>query len=184
MSLIQIQEPQVKNNKGIIGIDLGTTYSLVAYVEDNIPQILADSNGSIKVPSIVEVYQSLDKEQRVGQDAVSASATSIKSVKRLIGHSYSDLINDKNLSVDIVATDKDMPLIKTPYGNVSPIEVSAHILSKLKSIVSIRSQVEISGAVITVPAHFDDAQRQATKDAAKIANIPLLRLLMNQLLLL
>ncbi|AWD32364.1 Chaperone protein HscA [Candidatus Kinetoplastibacterium sorsogonicusi] len=176
MSLIQISESDSKNNKRkTIGIDLGTTNSLVAYIKNGKPEILEISNGKYMMPSIVSFNSSGDMV--IGELALlnqyKDPLNTISSVKRLIGKDLSELNN-----YHCKLTNKNNLLeIHTDYGVFNPIQISSEILSTLKNIAKKTLGSNIFGAVITVPAYFDDSQRQATRDAANIAGINVLRLL-------
>ena len=180
MALLQISEPGKSGipheHRNAIGIDLGTTNSLVASVLSGTAIILKQENNDYLLPSVVN-YSS--KKTLVGIEAkklqISDPANTISSVKRLIGKNLSD-INPKNYSLDL--QDKEGVIsIKTNQGDKNPIQISADILKKLKITAEETLGNELYGAVITVPAYFDDAQRQATKDAAKLAGINVLRLI-------
>lgn len=180
MALLQITEPgEVSTRQKIaIGIDLGTTHSLVAVVQDGKPYVLCDEKEQPLLPSIVRY---LSNQIIIGQEAKLAAsidpANTIASVKRFMGRSQQDLTTYLNkLPYEFSPQPSGMLKIKTAQGEKSPVEISAEILKVLKDRAE--SQLgNIDGAVVTVPAYFDDAQRQATKDAAKLAGLPLLRLL-------
>ncbi len=183
MALLQIAEPgqtaAPHQHRLAVGIDLGTTNSLVATVRSGQAQILLDEKERALVPSVVH-YAAENKV--VGVEAFEQAAAdpqhTVISVKRLIGRSLADVEQRyPNLPYQFVATDNGLPLIQTPQGNKSPIEVSADILSHLNQFAEKRLAGELAGVVITVPAYFDDAQRQSTKDAARLAGLNVLRLL-------
>ena len=182
MALLQISEPGETSlphqRRLAIGIDLGTTNSLVAAVRSGAPEVLKDENNRLILPSVV-VYEA-DGAISVGDiDALSQSTRSIvSSVKRIMGRSLSD-VRAIRLPFELQADDesKGMPFIPTVQGLQSPVEVSAEILKVLRRTAEKALADEIVGAVITVPAYFDDAQRQATKDAARLAGIHVFRLL-------
>ncbi|MGY4675093.1 Fe-S protein assembly chaperone HscA [Ursidibacter arcticus] len=183
MALLQIAEPgqmaAPHQHKLAVGIDLGTTNSLVASVRSGQAQVLLDEKERALVPSVV-YYAPEDK--LVGVEAFEKAASepqnTIVSVKRLIGRSLADVEQRyHNLPYQFVASENGLPLIQTPQGNKSPVEVSADILSHLNQFAEQRLAGELSGVVITVPAYFDDAQRQSTKDAARLAGLNVLRLL-------
>ena len=162
-----------------VGIDLGTTNSLVASVRSGTATVLLDEKERALVPSVVH-YEA--ERKTVGVEAFAQASTdpqnTIISAKRLIGRSLSDVqTRYPELPYQFSATDNGLPLIQTKQGNKSPIEVSADILSHLNQFAEQRLGGELSGVVITVPAYFDDAQRQSTKDAAKLAGLNVLRLL-------
>ncbi|MWQ58773.1 Fe-S protein assembly chaperone HscA [Glaesserella parasuis] len=183
MSLLQIAEPgqtvAPHQHRLAVGIDLGTTNSLVATVRSGQAQVLLDEKERALVPSVVH-YAAENKV--VGVEAFEQAAAdpqhTVISVKRLIGRSLADVEQRyPHLPYQFVATDNGLPLIQTPQGNKSPIEVSADILSHLNQFAEKRLAGELAGVVITVPAYFDDAQRQSTKDAARLAGLNVLRLL-------
>ncbi|MDP0170258.1 Fe-S protein assembly chaperone HscA [Glaesserella parasuis] len=183
MSLLQIAEPgqtvAPHQHRLAVGIDLGTTNSLVATVRSGQAQVLLDEKERALVPSVVH-YAAENKV--VGVEAFEQAAAdpqhTVISVKRLIGRSLADVEQRyPNLPYQFVATDNGLPLIQTPQGNKSPIEVSADILNHLNQFAEKRLAGELAGVVITVPAYFDDAQRQSTKDAARLAGLNVLRLL-------
>ncbi len=182
MALLQISEPGETSlphqRRLAVGIDLGTTNSLVAAVRSGTPEVLKDENNRLILPSVV-VYEA-DGAISVGDiNALSQSTRSIvSSVKRIMGRSLSD-VRAIRLPFELQADDesKGMPFIPTVQGLQSPVEVSAEILKVLRRTAEKALADEIVGAVITVPAYFDDAQRQATKDAARLAGIHVFRLL-------
>ena len=185
MALLQIAEPGQSSNPHEhrigIGIDLGTTNSLVATVRSGVPKILQDQHDHTLLPSIVH-YGKDDNGQAqvtVGYDAKALIATdpanTIVSVKRFMGRSKADIRFQH--PYELVGSDQDMPTFVTAHGNQSPVEISAQILTALKNRADLHLEHEINGAVITVPAYFDEAQRQATRDAAKLAGLNVLRLL-------
>jgi len=184
VALLNISEPGQSKPKAhsvrkrALGIDLGTTNSLVAVASEGQAHTLCDHEGHCLVPSVV--HYGANGEVTVGDDAIAGgaedSANTISSVKRLMGRGVEDI--DYELPYQISAdADGGMPLIGTAAGDKSPVEVSAEILRVLAQRGQEELDSEIEGAVITVPAYFDEAQRQATKDAAKLAGIKVLRLL-------
>ncbi|UVW34711.1 Fe-S protein assembly chaperone HscA [SAR92 clade bacterium H455] len=184
MALLQISEPgqspQPHQRKHAVGIDLGTTNSLVAAVRSGSPETLADEQGRHLLPSVVHYYK--DGVSCIGYEAaehnVSDPLNTITSVKRLMGRGLDDVKTfGGQLPYEFAGDDGGMPRIVTAAGLVSPIQVSAEILRKLAGRAEIALGGSLDGAVITVPAYFDDAQRQATKDAATLAGIKVLRLL-------
>ncbi|MCW9057132.1 MAG: Fe-S protein assembly chaperone HscA [Gammaproteobacteria bacterium] len=184
MALLQIAEPGQSSvphqRRFAVGIDLGTTNSLVATVRSGVTETLADDDGNHLLPSVVR-YQP-DQTPVVGTLAKSHAVTdpfnTIVSVKRLMGRGVADLKSlGEQLPYKFADTDSTVPRITTAGGDVSAIEVSAEILKSLKDRSERTLGDELVGAVITVPAYFDDAQRQATKDAARLANLNVLRLL-------
>jgi molecular chaperone HscA len=183
MALLQISEPgqstEPHQHRLAVGIDLGTTNSLVATVRSGDVQTLPDEDGNHLLPSVVRY---VDNGVEVGaaalQHAVADSGNTIVSVKRFMGRGISDLrVLGSKLPYQFVDADKAVPKIHTVGGDVSATEVSAEILKALKSRAVETLGGELQGAVITVPAYFDDAQRQATKDAASLAGLNVLRLL-------
>lgn len=184
MALLSISEPGQSKPKAhavrkrAVGIDLGTTNSLVAIADEGQVHTLCDHEGHCLVPSVV--HYAADGKVTVGDAAVimgtSDSANTISSVKRLMGRGVEDI--DYELPFEIARdADGGMPVIKTAAGNKNPVEVSAEILKVLAARGEAELGGELNGAVITVPAYFDEAQRQATKDAARLAGIKVLRLL-------
>jgi len=183
MALIQIAEPgestTAHQHRLAVGIDLGTTNSLVATVRSGEVSTLADTQGSHLLPSVVHYAE---EGVQVGVQAQQCSVTdpfnTIVSVKRFMGRGLDDIsIEDAHYSYVFAETESAAPRIKTRAGDISAVEVSAEILKTLKQRAIDTLGDELNGAVITVPAYFDDAQRQATKDAAKLAGIKVLRLL-------
>jgi len=184
VALLQISEPgqspQPHQRKHAVGIDLGTTNSLVSVVRSGSPETLADEQGRHLLPSVVHYYK--DGVSCIGYEAaehnVSDPLNTLTSVKRLMGRGLEDVKTfGGQLPYEFAADDGGMPKIVTAGGLVSPIQVSAEILRKLAGRAEIALDGTLDGAVITVPAYFDDAQRQATKDAATLAGIKVLRLL-------
>jgi molecular chaperone HscA len=161
-----------------VGIDLGTTNSLVATVRNSIPEVLTDEHGRALLPSIVRYLP--NGHASIGYNAQAAQTTdpknTIVSVKRFMGRGLKDIAYVENLPYDFQDT-PGMVQLKTVAGVKSPVEVSAEILATLRQQAEDALGDELVGAVITVPAYFDDAQRQATKDAAKLAGLNVLRLL-------
>ena len=184
MSLLQIAEPgrstAPHQHKLAVGIDLGTTNSLVATVRNGQAEILTDEQQRPLVPSIVHFgsNQQITVGYEAGALASQDPKNTVISVKRLIGRSLADVkARYPDLPYEFAQTENGLPLLKTEQGEMSPIEVSAKILQKLTALSEQRLGGQLSGAVITVPAYFDDAQRQSTKDAAKLAGLNVLRLL-------
>jgi molecular chaperone HscA len=183
MALLQISEPGQSTaphqHRLAAGIDLGTTNSLVATVRSGIADTLPDTDGYHLLPSIV--HYTTD-ESVVGYAAQklanSDPLNTIASVKRLMGRGLEDIkTTGTRLPYDFVETDGAMPMINTAAGKLSPVQVSADILQTLKQRAEQSLGGDLTGVVITVPAYFDDAQRQATKDAATLAGLKVLRLL-------
>jgi molecular chaperone HscA len=163
-----------------VGIDLGTTNSLVATVRSGMAEVLADEQGRDLLPSVVHYV--VEGVSCVGYEAaehnVADPLNTLASLKRLMGRGLADIKTfGSQLPYEFADDDGGMPKIKTAGGLVSPIQVSAEILRKLAGRAEIAFDSELDGAVITVPAYFDEAQRQATKDAATLAGIKVLRLL-------
>ena len=182
MALFQIAEPGLSaaphEHRLAVGIDLGTTNSLVASVISGSTEVILDEGGAAILPSVV--HYAADGTVTVGavalRDASRDPKNTISSAKRLIGRTMKDLADVHNLPYDLV-DDPSMVRIATSAGVKSPVEVSAEILRSLAKRAEDRLGGDLTGAVITVPAYFDDAQRQATKDAARLANLTVLRLL-------
>ncbi|CAA0102178.1 Chaperone protein HscA [Halioglobus japonicus] len=184
MALLQIAEPgqsplphQVKR---AVGIDLGTTNSLVATMRGGRATVLPDENGEVMLPSVVN-YSS-DSEPLVGADAVAlgsqSPADTLMSIKRFMGRGSADAAQDAQRShYRLAEGDEGMVRFITSGGEVSPVEVSADILRVLGQRAVATLGGDIDGAVITVPAYFDEAQRQATKDAATLAGLRVMRLM-------
>lgn len=182
MALLQIAEPGMSaaphQHRLAVGIDLGTTHSLVATVRNSIPEVLNDEQGRSLLPSVVRYLP--DGHARIGYGAQAAQASdprnTIVSVKRFMGRGLKDIEHARTMPYSFVDA-PGMVQLKTVAGVKSPVEVSAEILASLRQRAEDALGGELVGAVITVPAYFDDAQRQATKDAAKLAGIEVLRLL-------
>jgi molecular chaperone HscA len=184
MALLQIAEPGCSTaphqHRLAVGIDLGTTNSLVATVRSGLSATLADASGEHLLPSVVRYLERGDKV--VGQAARQAAAqdplNTIVSVKRFMGRGISDIkmLGDK-LPYEFTAQGEGMPYFQTRAGAKSPVQVSADILAVLKQRAEAALGGDLVGSVITVPAYFDEAQRQATKDAAALAGLTVLRLL-------
>ena len=184
MALLQIAEPGQSaaphQQKLAVGIDLGTTNSLIATVRNGHSDILLDEQNRPLLPSVVHFGK--DENVIVGYEAAELATqdpqNTVISVKRLIGRSLADIQQRyPNLPYQFVASENGLPLLATHQGVRSPIEISAEILKKLTALGEQRLGGNLVGAVITVPAYFDDAQRQSTKDAAKLAGLNVLRLL-------
>ena len=183
MALLQISEPgqttAPHQHRLAVGIDLGTTNSLVATVRSSDAQTLPDENGQHILPSVVRyAEEAVEVGEAAIEHAVSDPSNTIVSVKRLMGRAASDLKSlGESSPYQFSSSESAVPKIKTRAGDVSAIEVSAEILKTLKNRAVSTLGDELVGAVITVPAYFDDAQRQATKDAARLADLKVLRLL-------
>jgi len=183
MALLQISEPGQSTaphqHRLAVGIDLGTTNSLVATVRSGDVQTLPDENGTHLLPSVVRYLESgVEVGAVAAQHAITDPMNTIVSVKRFMGRGVSDLrLLGNKLPYHFADEDKAVPRIHTRGGDVSATEVSAEILKALKDRAVITLGDELHGAVITVPAYFDEAQRQATKDAASLAGLNVLRLL-------
>lgn len=185
MALLQINEPGQSTaphqHRLAAGIDLGTTNSLIATVRSGLAETLPDADGQHLLPSIV--HYAADAPPLVGYEAQPLAnqdpLNTIASVKRLMGRGLADIkTTGTRLPYDFVEhTDQGMPTIRTSVGERSPVQVSADILKALKQRAETALDGELTGVVITVPAYFDDAQRQATKDAARLAGLNVLRLL-------
>lgn len=183
MALLQISEPGLSSvphqRRLAAGIDLGTTHSLVATVRSGETTTLADAQGRDLLPSVVRYTA---EETIVGwqarEQAVTDPAHTFSSVKRLLGRSLADVQQRyPQLPYHFHASENGLPLMSTPVGQVNPISVSSEILSTLAKRAEETLGGELEGVVITVPAYFDDAQRQGTKDAARLAGLKVLRLL-------
>ncbi len=186
MALLQIAEPGESaaphQHRLAVGIDLGTTNSLVATVRNSIPVVIDDAEGHSLLPSVVR-YRA-DGAADVGYSAQKHQSldprNTIVSVKRFMGRARSDVLHIENMPYDFVDRGDDAPgmlQLRTAAGVKSPVEVSAEILKVLRERSERYLGGDLVGAVITVPAYFDDAQRQATKDAARFAGLNVLRLL-------
>lgn len=184
MALLQISEPgqsaSPHQHRLAAGIDLGTTNSLVATVRSGMAETLPDEQGNHLLPSVVRYLSG--GERIVGATAKGEAAVdplnTIISVKRFMGRGVDDIKTlGSRLPYDFVATESGMPKLRTAGGDFSPVEVSADILRALRDRAETSMGGELTGVVITVPAYFDDAQRQATKDAATLAGLNVLRLL-------
>ncbi len=181
MSLLQISDPSKSNDdlkKFVVGIDLGTTNSLIASYDSELK--LYKDNSSSLIPSVVSIDNNGD--MHIGSSAIQAyddaNTTQITSIKRMMGLSYTDI---KNLGyqddLTLVKSQNDLPCIAINNTEYSAIDISSKILSHLKTLAEADENKNLDGAVITVPAYFNDIQRQATKNAAKISGINVLRLL-------
>ncbi|MDQ7985713.1 Fe-S protein assembly chaperone HscA [Pseudomonas sp. G34] len=183
MALLQIaepgQSPQPHQRRLAVGIDLGTTNSLVAAVRSGVSEPLPDGNGRLILPSAVRYHADrVEVGEAARLQAASDPFNSILSVKRLMGRGLADVKQlGEQLPYRFVAGESHMPFIDTVQGLKSPVEVSADILKVLRQRAEATLGGELVGAVITVPAYFDDSQRQATKDAARLAGLNVLRLL-------
>jgi len=184
VALLQLSEPGQSTapheHRLAAGIDLGTTNSLVATVRSGQAETLPDADGEHLLPSVVRYFP--DGSMVVGAEAKVAATedplNTIASVKRLLGRKVEDLKTlGTRLPYEFVATNASVPRIRTVAGDVSPVEVSAEILKVLARRAEEALGEELAGVVVTVPAYFDDAQRQATKDAARLAGLNVLRLL-------
>jgi molecular chaperone HscA len=185
MALLQISEPGMSaaphQHKLAVGIDLGTTNSLVATVRSGMSTVLQDVHGHSLLPSVVRYLE--NGEIIVGHEAQAQQSkdpvNTIVSVKRFMGRALKDIVDKAHIPYRFVQNQESagMLQIETRAGKKSPIEISAEILKSLKTRAEKALNGELTGAVITVPAYFDDAQRQATKDAARLAGLNVLRLL-------
>ncbi|MEE3652754.1 MULTISPECIES: Fe-S protein assembly chaperone HscA [unclassified Brenneria] len=183
MALLQISEPGLSaaphQRRLAVGIDLGTTHSLVATVRSGEAQTLTDGEGRDLLPSVVH-YHAAGHEVgwQAREKAAGDPVNTISSVKRMMGRSLADVRQRyPHLPYQYQVSDNGLPLIQTPAGNRNPVQVSADILSALAQRAQEALGAMPDGAVITVPAYFDDAQRQGTKDAARLAGLHVLRLL-------
>lgn len=182
MALLQISEPGHTPNpherRIAVGIDLGTTHSLVASVRNGVAECLPDAQGRVILPSVVRYLQG--GARQIGFEAQAALAldpeNTMASVKRFMGRSLSDVVGHDKLPYRFV-DHPGMLGLQTVQGEKSPVEVSADILATLRYRAEDTFNDDLFGAVITVPAYFDDAQRQATKDAAQLAGLNVLRLI-------
>jgi molecular chaperone HscA len=182
MALLQISEPgqtpDPHKRRTAVGIDLGTTHSLVAAVRHGVAECLPDGDGRVLLPSVVRYLENGGRQ--IGYDAQAAQAqdpeNTIASVKRFMGRGLADIGNREKLPYRFV--DKPgMVALQTRAGEKSPVEISAEILVTLRYLAEDTFSDDLYGAVITVPAYFDEAQRQGTKDAAQLAGINVLRLI-------
>ena len=182
MALLQISEPgqapDPHQRRLAVGIDLGTTHSLVAAVRSGVAECLADDSGRVLLPSVVRYLE--PGRRQIGHAAQAAQAddpeNTVVSVKRFMGRRLADVAGSARLPYQFV-DQPGMLAIATRDGIKSPVEVSAEILATLRQRAEDSLGDELFGAVITVPAYFDDAQRQATKDAAEMAGLNVLRLI-------
>jgi molecular chaperone HscA len=182
MALLQISEPGATpdphQRRVAVGIDLGTTHSLVAAVRHGVAECLPDAHGAVILPSVVRYLG--DGRRQIGAAARAAQAedaeNTIASVKRFMGRTLADIPGHEKLPYQFVDR-PGMVALATREGEKSPVEVSAEILAALRQRAEDTFDDDIFGAVITVPAYFDDAQRQATKDAAQLAGLNVLRLI-------
>ena len=182
MALLQLSEPgQTPDPHGrriAVGIDLGTTHSLVAAVRHGVAECLPDGQGRPLLPSVVRYLD--DNRRQIGFEARAQQAddpeNTVVSVKRFMGRGLADVAGHERLPYRFV-DQPGMLAISTRQGVKTPVEVSADILATLRYRAEDTFNDDLFGAVITVPAYFDDAQRQATKDAAQMAGIKVLRLI-------
>jgi molecular chaperone HscA len=182
MALLQISEPggspDPHQRRIAIGIDLGTTHSLVAAVRNGVAECLPDAAGRVILPSAVRYLA--DGRRQIGAAALAKAAidprNTLVSVKRFMGRGLADLDGRDRLPYEFVDA-PGMVQMRTVAGVKSPVEVSAEILAALRQRAEDSFDDDIFGAVVTVPAYFDDAQRQATKDAAQLAGLNVLRLI-------
>lgn len=182
MALLQISEPggtpDPHQRRVAIGIDLGTTHSLVAAVRNGVAECLPDKVGRVILPSAVRYLA--DGTRQIGAAALAEAAAdptnTVVSVKRFMGRGLDEIVGRERLPYEFI-TAPGMVQLQTVAGPKSPVEVSAEILATLRFRAEDTFDDEIFGAVVTVPAYFDDAQRQATRDAAKLAGLNVLRLI-------
>ena len=183
MALLQIAEPGMSSaphqHRLAAGIDLGTTNSLVATVRHGLPEAIADEQERVLLPSVVRYLA--DGSSEVGNAALEHQASdprnTIISVKRFMGRGLRDVEHVENLTYDFVDSQHGMVQLRTAGGVKSPVEISAEILKSLRVRAEAALGGPLVGAVVTVPAYFDDAQRQATRDAARLAGLHVFRLL-------
>ena len=186
MALLQISEPgqspDPHQRRVAVGIDLGTTHSLVAAVRHGVAECLPDDQGRVLLPSVVRYLDPAagGAGRQIGHDALAAQVAdpgnTIASVKRLMGRQKADVAQADRLPYTVLDR-PGMAMVQTVAGEKSPVEVSAEILATLRFRAEDTFDTDLFGAVITVPAYFDDAQRQATKDAAQLAGLNVLRLI-------
>jgi len=182
MALLQISEPgqapDPHQRRVAVGIDLGTTHSLVAAVRHGVAECLPDAQGRVLLPSAVRYLEAGGRQ--IGFDALAAQADdaahTLVSVKRFMGRALADVPGAERLPYEFIDR-PGMLAIRTRQGEKSPVEASAEILASLRQRAEDTFDADLFGAVITVPAYFDDAQRQATKDAAQLAGLNVLRLI-------
>ncbi|EHM44580.1 Fe-S protein assembly chaperone HscA [Yokenella regensburgei] len=183
MALLQISEPGLSaaphQRRLAAGIDLGTTNSLVATVRSGQAETLADGEGRHLLPSVVQYHADGHiVGYKARETAAQDPANTVSSVKRMMGRSLADIeARYPHLPYQLKASENGLPMIDTASGVVNPIRVSADILKALAARATETLEGELDGVVITVPAYFDDAQRQGTKDAARLAGLHVLRLL-------
>lgn len=183
MALLQISEPGLTaaphQRRLAAGIDLGTTNSLVATVRSGKAQTLADEQLRDLFPSVVHYQQNgIDVGWNARNLAALDPVNTISSVKRMMGRSLADIVQRyPNLPYQFQSSENGLPMIQTASGLVNPVQVSADILKALAQRAQTALEGELDGVVITVPAYFDDAQRQGTKDAARLSGLHVLRLL-------
>ncbi|RKG40948.1 Fe-S protein assembly chaperone HscA [Acinetobacter rongchengensis] len=180
MALLQIAEPGQSSapheHRIAIGIDLGTTHSLVATVLSGKAKVLNDEHGRVLLPSIVHYSTNTTEYGDAAKPFITTDPkNSIVSVKRFMGRSKADIKFQH--PYNLVGADNEMPAFETAQGRKTPVEISAEILKQLKDRAEKSLNNPVNGAVITVPAYFDEAQRQATRDAAELAGLNVLRLL-------
>lgn len=179
---INLKEGTIETQKPkIVGIDLGTTNSLVAYVEDGKAKTVVGESGNSLVPSIV--YMTEEEDYIVGEEAraylISEPDQTVFSIKRFLGRTFSDITEPEQKFPYLIDNDEENALVKIKLRSTftNPIQISAEILKKLKVEVEEILKTEVQKAVITVPAYFNDTQRQATRDAGKLAGLDVLRII-------
>ena len=162
----------------IIGIDLGTTNSCVAVMEGNEPVVIANSEGKRTTPSVVAFVEG--GERKVGdpakRQAITNPTKTVASIKRFMGHTYGE-VKSEGVPYKVVKGDNNTPRVKIDDRNYTPQEISAMILQKMKKTAEDYLGTEVTEAVVTVPAYFNDAQRQATKEAGEIAGLTIKRII-------
>lgn len=186
MVLLQISEPgqtpAPREHRRAAGIDLGTTHSLVAVVQNGQAQTLPDAEARHLLPSVVHITETKSEQRSVTvgdiayRTAIVDPLNTVSSVKRLMGQSLEET-RATHLPYSLSTSENGSIVLNLPSGDVNPVQISSYILRILADRASLALGGELDGVVITVPAYFDDAQRQATKDAAKLAHLPVLRLL-------
>ena len=176
----QTKNKKNKNMSKIIGIDLGTTNSCVSVMEGNEPVVINNSEGKRTTPSIVAFIA--DGERKVGEPAKRQAITNptktISSIKRFMGCSFTDVAKDiKRMPYEVIKGDNNTPKVKIDDRSYTPQEISAMVLQKMKRTAEDHLGTDVTAAVITVPAYFNDAQRQATKEAGEIAGLEVKRII-------
>ena len=164
----------------IIGIDLGTTNSVVAVMEGNEPTVIINSEGKRTTPSVVAFTKEGDRivGEQAKRQALANPKNTVRSIKRFMGRRHAEIgSDDKEVPYEVVRGNNDMAVVKIDDRNYTPQEISAMVLQKLKKSAEDYLGHEVSEAVITVPAYFNDAQRNATKEAGEIAGLKVMRII-------